>query len=159
MHWANCANSGVNCFMTMDNGDASRIFKGTLCVWSFNVVALLRSQYYNLWLLLSKAAIRCLLLTAPGSARHLGIRLKTHSGEKSIKCNRCDYASSQAGTWRKHLKNTVEKSQTNAATLQGHYLLLVTCSSWRCYRLPDNSQARVQGNGIITTIHLGGGMR
>ena len=41
-------------------------YKETLCVWSFNVVALLRSQYYNLRLRLSKAAIRCLLLTAPG---------------------------------------------------------------------------------------------
>ena len=66
MHWENCAKSGVNWIMTMENGDASRIFKGTLCVWSFNVVALLRSQYYNLRLRLSKAAIRCLLLTAPG---------------------------------------------------------------------------------------------
>ena len=157
MHWANCAKSGGYWIMTMDNGDASWIFKGTLCVWCFNVVALLRSQYYNLWLLLSKAAIRCLLLTAPGSARHSGIHLKTHSGEKSNKCNRCDYASSQAGDLKRHLKSTVEKRETNAATLQGRYLLLVTCSSWRCYRLlPDNSQAHVQGNGIIATIYLRG---
>jgi uncharacterized Zn-finger protein len=30
--------------------------------------------------------------------------LKTHSGEKSNKCNQCDYASSQAGVLRRHLK-------------------------------------------------------
>jgi len=30
--------------------------------------------------------------------------LKTHSGEKSNKCNQCDYASSEAGDLRRHLK-------------------------------------------------------
>ena len=30
--------------------------------------------------------------------------LKTHSGEKSNKCNQCDYATSHAGTLRRHLK-------------------------------------------------------
>ena len=30
--------------------------------------------------------------------------LKTHSGEKPNKCNQCNYASSQAGTLRAHLK-------------------------------------------------------
>ena len=34
-----------------------------------------------------------------------------HSGEKSNKCNQCDYASSRAGDLRRHLKtHTGEKS-------------------------------------------------
>ena len=35
---------------------------------------------------------------------HLRILLKTHNGKKSKKCNQCDYASSQAGHLRTHLK-------------------------------------------------------
>ena len=43
----------------------------------------------------------------PASRNHL----KTHSGEKSNKCNQCDYASSQAGHLRQHLKtHSGEKS-------------------------------------------------
>ena len=39
------------------------------------------------------------------------VHLKTHSGEKSNKCNECNYASSQAGDLRKHLeKHSGEKS-------------------------------------------------
>ena len=34
-------------------------------------------------------------------------------GEKSNKCNQCDYASSHAGDFRRHLKTTAEKIQTN----------------------------------------------
>ena len=34
----------------------------------------------------------------------LRIHLKIHSGEKSNKCNQCNYASSQAGNLRTHLK-------------------------------------------------------
>ena len=40
--------------------------------------------------------------------------LTMHSGEKSSKCNQCDYASSQGSDLRKHLRRTVEKSQTYA---------------------------------------------
>jgi KRAB domain-containing zinc finger protein len=37
--------------------------------------------------------------------------LKAHSGEKSNKCNRCDYASSQAGDLMRHLEtHSGEKS-------------------------------------------------
>ena len=37
--------------------------------------------------------------------------LKTHSGEKSNKCNQCDFASSQAANLRRHLKmHSGEKS-------------------------------------------------
>ena len=35
--------------------------------------------------------------------------LKTHSGEKSNKCNQCDYASSQASNLRTHLKTQRRK--------------------------------------------------
>ena len=41
---------------------------------------------------------------ASARAGDLGRHLKTHSGEKSNKCNQCDYASSQASHLRTHLK-------------------------------------------------------
>ena len=43
--------------------------------------------------------------------------LKTHSGERLNKCNQRDYASSHASNLRTHLKNTCEKSQTNATNV------------------------------------------
>ena len=41
---------------------------------------------------------------ASSQAGGLRRHLKTHSGEKANKCNQCDYASSQAGHLRTHLK-------------------------------------------------------
>ena len=35
---------------------------------------------------------------------HLRRHLKTHSGEKSNKCNQCDFASSQSGNLKTHLR-------------------------------------------------------
>ena len=44
-------------------------------------------------------------------AGNLGKHLKIHSGEKSNKCNQCDYASSYASSLRRHLKtHSGEKS-------------------------------------------------
>ena len=44
-------------------------------------------------------------------AGNLRRHLKTHSGEKLNKCNKCDYASSRVGDLRKHLKtHSGEKS-------------------------------------------------
>ena len=40
---------------------------------------------------------------ASSQAGNLRSHLKTHSGEKSNKCNQCNYASSEAGALRRHL--------------------------------------------------------
>ena len=41
---------------------------------------------------------------ASSEAGDLRRHLKTHSGEKSNKCNQCDFASSQAGDLKRHLR-------------------------------------------------------
>ena len=41
---------------------------------------------------------------ASSHAGHLKTHLITHSGEKSNKCNKCDYASAHAGHLRRHSK-------------------------------------------------------
>ena len=41
---------------------------------------------------------------ATSQASTLKKHLKTHSGDKSNKCNQCDFASSRADTFRTHLK-------------------------------------------------------
>ena len=43
-------------------------------------------------------------------AHNLRNHLKAHSGEKSNKCNQCEFASSQAGNLKTHLKTHSEKS-------------------------------------------------
>ena len=62
---------------------------------------------------------------ASSDAGSLRKHLKTHSGEKTHKCYQCDYASSQAGNLKTHLKNTVEKKQTNATNATMHSLMQV----------------------------------
>ena len=53
----------------------------------------------------------------PSSLRQ---HLKTHSGAKSNKCNQCDFSCFYASASRRHLQRTVEKSQTNAASVTFH---------------------------------------
>ena len=55
----------------------------------------------------------------------LRIHSKMHSGEKSNKCNQCDYASSGAGNSRTHFKMHSEESQTNATNGTMPALILV----------------------------------
>ena len=48
---------------------------------------------------------------ASSQASNLGRHLKTHSGERLIKCNQCDYVSSNTSHLRRHLKiHSGEKS-------------------------------------------------
>ena len=54
---------------------------------------------------------------------HLRKHLKKHSGEKSNKCNNCDFASSYVSGLRKHLECTVAKSQTNATNVTLHLFM------------------------------------
>ena len=43
--------------------------------------------------------------------------IEVHSGDNLRECKQCDFASSQAGDLRTHLKHTVEKNQTNATSV------------------------------------------
>ena len=60
--------------------------------------------------------------------------MKTHSGENSNKCNQCDFASSQAGNLKKHMKTHSGESQTNATNVTLH-LLGHTCYT----KIPKNT--------------------
>ena len=51
---------------------------------------------------------------ASSQAGDLRKHLKMHSGEKSNKCNQCDYASSHAGNLKTHLKTHSGEKSNNA---------------------------------------------
>ena len=70
--------------------------------------------------------------TLSSQASSLRRHLKTHSGEKSNKCNQCDYASSRAGDLRAHLKthsgekpnkcNKCDYASSQASNLKRHLM-------------------------------------
>ena len=63
---------------------------------------------------------------ASSRAGDLRRHLKTHIGEKSNKCNQCDFASTQAGDLRRHLKtHSGEKSSKCNLLRQGPRLTWV----------------------------------
>ena len=60
---------------------------------------------------------------ASSQAGDLRKHLKTHNGEKSNKCNQCDYVTSLAGDLRIHLKTHSGNSQTNSTNAKcGHWV-------------------------------------
>ena len=59
---------------------------------------------------------------ASSQAGDLRNHLKIHSGEKSNKCNQCDYAFSRQEIWGHIWKRTLEKSQINATNATMHLL-------------------------------------
>ena len=59
---------------------------------------------------------------ASSDAGSLRKHLKTHSGEKTNKCNQCDYASIQAGHLKTHLKTHSGEKHTNAINVIVHPL-------------------------------------
>ena len=76
--------------------------------------------------------------------------MKTHSGEKTNKCNQCDYASSQAGHLRTHLKtHSGEKpnkcNQCNFAPSQAGHLRA---------HLKTHSLLKWNSMGIFLFIHF-----
>ena len=55
---------------------------------------------------------------ATSNAGHLRTHVKMHSGEKSNKCNLCDFASNKASDLRRHLKtHSGEKMNTTSVIL------------------------------------------
>ena len=67
------------------------------------------------------------------SKRFEGTLENTHSGEKSNKCNQCDFACSQAGTLKRHLKMHSEKSPTNATNATLPFLRnAIWIDIWKC---------------------------
>ena len=66
------------------------------------------------------------LVTGLSKAGDLRRNLKTHIGERSYKCNKCDFASTKAGDFRRHLKtHSGEKSSKCNLLRQGPRLIWV----------------------------------
>ena len=76
-------------------------------------------------------------------------RIWKHSGEKSNKCNNCDFASSYVSGLRKHLECTVAKSQTNATNVTLHSLRQAI---WG--RIWKHTVEKSQRNAKNVTLHL-----
>ena len=77
--------------------------------------------------------------------------MKTHSREKSNKCNQCDFASNQEGNLRIHLK-----SPTNATTVVFQQPRNETCRFTRRYnseKLFKYKQCSYEGNQKISVYN------
>ena len=71
-----------------------------------------------------------------------------HSGEKSNKCNICDYASSYKNHLRQHIKSTVQKIQTNATNTTIPFLRhRVWRIIWKC------TVEKSQTSATYATLH------
>ena len=81
---------------------------------------------------------------ASNYAGNLRAHLKTHSGEKAYKCDQCGYTSYHAGKLRTHLKHTVGKRPTNATN---QIRQIIWGDSW------EHTAGKGHANATNMTLH------
>ena len=91
--------------------------------WKWNKILKIMSLVWKMsisWRKMLKNWTNVTNVTASSRADTLRTHLKMHSGEKSNKCNQCDYASSQAGHLRSHLKTHSDYASSRTGNLKTH---------------------------------------